>query len=241
MKINRYKSEDELLVAFADFFIATAQKFISENGAFNVVLSGGNSPRKLYELLASSVFYGKLDWTKLYFFFGDERCVPAKDPANNAWMVQQTLFDPLHISSAQIFKINTDLSPESAAAQYMDDISNHFSGRKPSFDLIILGLGDNAHTASLFPFHELLTETQATVKEVFLKDENRYRISMTAPLINLASTISFLVYGANKAEAVHQVLEYETDVQKYPAQLIHPEQGEIQWFLDDAAASRLKK
>ena len=236
MKINIYNTVEELLFAFADYFIVTAQKFIAERGVFNVVLAGGNSPKKLYELLASASFNKKIDWTKLYFFFGDERCVPENDPANNAWMVQQTLFDPLHISSDRIFKIDTALQPEASAAKYFNMITNHFERNTPSFDLIILGLGENAHTASLFPYHSVLKETGATVKEIFLQDENRYRITMTAPLINEAHHITFLVYGKNKVGAVQHVLKDKTDIQKYPAQLINPLHGDLQWFLDESSA-----
>ncbi len=239
MKLNIYKTEKELLSAFADYFTATAKKFISESGIFNVVLSGGNSPKKLFELLASASFNTKIDWTKLFFFFVDERCVPENDSENNAHMVQQILFNPLHISPNNIFKIDTALPPNEAAAQYMEVIKNHFKGNALHFDLIVLGLGDNSHTASLFPYQPVLTETSATVKEVFLPEENRYRVTLTAPLINAAHHIAFLVYGKGKAEAVRHVLKDDTDIQKFPAQLIQPISGDLQWFLDEAAASDL--
>lgn len=238
MKINIYKTEEELVFAFADYFIETAQKYITKRGTFNVVLSGGNSPNKLYTLLAS--LNKKIDWTKVFFFFGDERCVPADDPENNATIVQKTLFNPLHISPDTIFKIDTALSPNEAATKYMEVIKYYFDKSPPCFDLIILGLGENAHTASLFPYHSSLMETTATVKEVFFEEENRYRITMTAPLINLAHNVAFLVYGKNKAEAVRHVLKDETDIQIYPAQLIRPAHGELQWFLDVAAATLLE-
>ena len=146
-------------------------------------------------------------------------------------MVQETLFNPLHISQDKIFKIDTALSPNEAAAKYMEVIKDHFKGNAPQFDLIILGLGDNAHTASLFPYLSVLTETSATVKEVFLQEENRYRITMTAPLINKAHHIAFLVYGKSKAEAVRHVLKDFIDIQKYPAQLILPINGDLTFAL----------
>ncbi|MEO5569958.1 MAG: 6-phosphogluconolactonase [Bacteroidia bacterium] len=236
MKININKTEDDLLSAFAEYFIETAKSSIAERGAFNVVLAGGNSPNKLYELLTSPSYNKKIDWTKLFYFFGDERCVPENDIQNNAGMVQQTLFTPLQISPDKIFKIDTSLSPNEAAAKYREVIKNHFKGSTPHFDLIILGLGENAHTASLFPYHSVLKETTATVKEVFLHEENRYRVTMTAPLINEAHHIAFLVYGKNKAEAVRHVLKDKTDIQNYPAQLIQPVHGDLQWFLDEASA-----
>ena len=236
MKLHIYKTEEELLTGFVSFFIGTAQKFIAKQGTFNIVLSGGNSPKKLYELLASPEYNKKIDWSKIFFFFGDERCVPEGDKENNAGMVQQTLFNPLQISPGKIFKIDTTFSPKEAAAKYAHVIATHFKGRPPHFDLIILGLGENAHTASLFPNNSVLLETAATVKEVYLKNESRYRITMTAPLINAAHQVAFLVYGKNKADAVRHVLKDKNDFQKYPAQLINPANGELQWFMDESAA-----
>ena len=111
MILHIYKTEEELLTGFVSFFIGTAQKFIAKQGTFNIVLSGGNSPKKLYELLASPEYNKKIDWSKIFFFFGDERCVPEGDKENNAGMVQQTLFNPLQISPGKIFKIDTSFSP----------------------------------------------------------------------------------------------------------------------------------
>jgi 6-phosphogluconolactonase len=241
MKIHIYKKEDDLLISFADYFIQTAQKFIADHGAFNVVLSGGNSIKNLYKLLTSTSFNKRIDWTKLFFFFGDERCVPADDTENNAMVAEQMLFTPLHISKENVFKIDTALPPNEAAVKYMEIIKNHFKGNSPHFDLIMLGLGENTHTASLFPYHLVLNENSVTVKEVYVKIENRYRVTMTAPLINLAHNVAFLVYGKNKTEAIRHVLQDETDIQKYPAQLIHPKYGELHWFLDDDAAKSLEK
>ena len=241
MEIIIYKTEEELLSAFANYFINTAQNAIDEHGLFNVVLAGGNSPKKIYQLLASPLFSDQIDWSKLFFFFGDERYVPFNDLENNANMVQQTLFDPLKIAAENIFKMNTSLSPEECAATYIKDISNHFKGKEIHFDLVILGLGENVHTASLFPYHSVLTKHTATVKEIYLEEENRYRITMTAPLISAAHEVAFLVYGENKAKAVRHVIKNEKNIQKYPAQLIQPANGNLKWFLDEKAASDLEK
>ena len=191
--------------------------------------------------MASPEFREQLNWKKVNFFFGDERVVPANDPENNAYMVKRALFDPLNISESKIFAVNTALLPNEAAKQYTATIATHFKGQKPLLDLILLGLGDNAHTASLFPYTPVLTDKTASVQTVFLEVQKVNRITMTAPLINLARNIAFLVYGQDKAEAVKHVLEGEFDPEKYPAQLINPLKGELHWFLDEAAKSLLEK
>ena len=154
-------------------------------------------------------------------------------------MVAKALFDPLHISNRKIFKINTSLSPSACAENYIETIIAHFKGKPVHFDLILLGLGDNAHTASLFPFTDILHEKEPSVKTVFLKEEKTTRISMTAPLINQARNIAFLVFGQNKAIAVQQVNKESTNPEAYPAQLIHSENGAVTWFLDEKAAELL--
>ena len=241
MQIHVFKTVQELLMSMADYFVSTANSSISSRSEFNVALSGGSSPKRLYEMLASPDFKHQVEWDKVNFFFGDERYVPANDPENNALMVKKAMFDPLNIPSSNIFTINTSLSPEEAAKEYTLTIANHFKDQKIQFDLILLGLGDNSHTASLFPHTTVLSDKSASVKAVFLKEQNVYRITMTAPLINQARNIAFLVYGDAKSEAVHHVLENEINEKKYPAQLIHPDEGDLRWYLDAAAASRLKK
>jgi len=241
MSFHILKTTQELIKAIAGHFISVGNNAIASRGEFNVVLSGGNSPKKLYELLASSGYKEQVNWKKVNFFFGDERAVPANDPENNAYMVKRTLFDPLHISRSNIFPINTSLSPQESAKSYTATITAHLDRQELQFDLFLLGLGENAHTASLFPYTPVLTDKSTSVQAVFLEGQKIYRISMTAPLINQARNIAFLVFGQGKAEAVHHVLEDEFDPEKYPAQLIDPVKGELHWFLDEAAASLLEK
>jgi 6-phosphogluconolactonase len=241
MEINIFKTIKELLLAMANYFVSTAQSSISIRGECNIVLSGGSSPKLLYEMLASPDFKHRLDWERVNFFFGDERFVPADDPQNNALMVKNALFDPLNISASRIFVIDTSLSPQEAAGRYTSTVTDHFKARKVRFDLILLGLGDNSHTASLFPYTPVLADKSASIKEVYLEQQNIYRITMTAPLINQARHIAFLVYGEAKADAVHHVLENERNENKYPAQLIQPENGDLKWYIDEAAASRLNR
>lgn len=239
--LHIYKTEHELLKAIAGYFIEIAKRSIEVRKEFNVALSGGKSPKQLYELLSSSEYKTKIDWTKVYFFFGDERYVPADNSQRNSNMIQQTLFDLLDISNTNIFNMDTTLLPDVTANDYYENISAHFKKLPIRFDLILLGLGGNAHTASLFPFTEVLSEQSATVKSVFIQEQNSCRITFTAPLINQARHIAFLVYGKEKATAVHQVLENPIDFEKYPAQLIRPIEGDLNWFLDEEAASLLNK
>jgi len=239
MKLNIFNTENEVLAALAAHFVKIADEAIAANGKFSVALSGGSSPKKLYELLASA-YHDKVKWDQVYFFFGDERNVPQTDKDSNYLMAKTALFDTLHISASNIFPVDTSLSPKEAAKKYEEEIETFFDEGELSFDLILLGLGDNSHTASLFPFTPVLHDRTPGVKEVFLEDQQIYRITLNAPLINEAQHIAFLVYGDAKAVAVHHVLEDDEDIEDFPAQLIEPIVGEIQWFLDTAAAGMLK-
>ncbi|RMG16237.1 MAG: 6-phosphogluconolactonase [Bacteroidetes bacterium] len=239
MHMHVYEGEKSLIAAFADYIIEQVNRSIQSQGFCNISLAGGNSPKAAYTLLASPPLTHQVDWTKVFFFFGDERYVPANNPQYNGGMVDQVFFQPLEIKKHQIFLIDTTLPPDLAAQQYWNDIQAHFKGSPIEFDLILLGLGDNAHTASLFPFTEVLWETEPEVKAVYLKRENVYRITMTAPLINQGKQIAFLVYGARKALAVQHVIQGQKDIAQFPAQLIQPVKGELHWFLDATAAALL--
>ena len=239
MELHISKTAEEVLSALAEYFVARAGQAIERRGRFAVALSGGSSPKKLYELLASPAYHERVAWEQVYFFFGDERNVPHTSPDSNYLMAKKALLDPLGIRSAQVFAVDTDLKPAEAAAQYCVDIEEFFGEKKAKFDLVLLGLGDNAHTASLFPHTPVLQDKSVSVKEVWLPEQQVFRITMTAPLINQARAIAFLVYGADKAEAVAQVLGSERNIEQYPAQLIAPSSEEVQWFLDEAAAGKL--
>lgn len=240
MDLEVYKNPDDLIHAMAKSICELAAEAITARGQFNLVLSGGSSPEKLYELLASKTYKNKIDWKHTYFFFGDERFVPENDSQRNSLMAKKALFDPLKIADSNIFSVNTSDSPEDAAKKYEESITTHFQNKPVEFDFILLGLGDNAHTASLFPNTSVLNETDATVKSVFVKEVDMYRITMTAPLINQAKHIAFLVFGKNKSEAVFNVLENKTgSANEFPARLINSNEKKVQWFLDTAAVSEL--
>lgn len=238
-KLFIYKEIDDLLNALAETICKVSKDAIDMRGKFDFVLSGGNSPKKLYELLASEKFKNKIDWDKVYFFFGDERFVLENDFQRNSVMAEKALFEPLKIKESHIFKVDTTATPEDAAVRYAESIATHFGKEPIEFDFILLGLGDNAHTASLFPNTAVLKATEATIKSVFVKEVDMYRITMTAPLINQARQIAFLVFGKDKADAVYHVLkDSEGTIEQYPARLIK-KSAEIQWFLDQEAASEL--
>ena len=239
MELHIYKTADDVIEGLGNYFAQTVSTAIKQMNECTVVLSGGNSPKKLYELLASTDYRQHIDWDKIYFFFGDERYVPFNDPGNNGNMVKKALFEPLMIPDANIFYINTAIPPDESAKKYAQRILSHFKNKPVRFDLILLGLGDNGHTASLFPHTTVLQEKKALVKAVHLEDPSSYRITMTSPLINEAHAIAFLVYGNAKSNAVYEVLEGKKDFETYPAQLIIPEEGKVHWFLDEDAAKKL--
>lgn len=238
--LHIYNNVDALLTSLADFIVRRAKETILKEGRFSFVLSGGSSPKKLFELLASPRYRDQFEWDKIFFFFGDERYVPADHTDSNFLMAKKALFDSLNISSGQIFKFNTSLAPAGSASAYENDIRAYFGSKAISFDFVLLGLGDNSHTASLFPHTAVLHEKEALVKEEYIEEVKMYRITLTAPLINNAKCIAFLVYGGGKAEAVHHILEDDLNIEEYPAQLIKPQSGELHWFLDEPAASKIK-
>jgi len=241
MDIEILNNPGDTLINLAAYLVTLAERAISDRGKFSVALSGGSSPKAFYELLASDGYKNKVDWDNVYFFFGDERNVPHTDKDSNYLMAKTALLDRLEtIDHSKVFPVDTSLSPDEAAAKYTKTIARYFDGEPQYFDLILLGLGDNSHTASLFTYTPVLHDASSSVKADYLEDQQVYRITFTAPLINDAHHIAFLVYGASKAEAVHHVLEDAKDIENYPAQLIAPTHGEVHWFLDEAAAADIK-
>lgn len=233
-----FDNTDSLLISLADMIVAKAGEAIRTRGRFSFVLSGGSSPKKLFELLASNSYRSKLEWNSIYFFFGDERNVPATHSDSNYLMAKKALFEPLVIREVQVFRMLTELGAAEAAADYERKLNSFFGGTRTDFDLVLLGLGDDAHTASLFPGTPVLHENQKLVASCFVPKVNMDRITLTAPCINQARAVAFLVFGASKAEAIRQIVEGERDFEKYPAQLIAPS-GELLWYIDKPAASLL--
>jgi 6-phosphogluconolactonase len=239
MNLLIYKTLEELNPDLADYIIKIAEMSIEENDRFNFVLTGGSSPKALYHFLATECEH-RIDWEKVYFFFGDERNVPSTDEQYNGLMAKKTLLDPLNIQDDHIFYVDTTLPPDEAAQAYQNAINKHFKGLEINFDLILLGMGDDAHTASIFPNTSLVKEQIAGIKSVYVDKLNTHRISFTAPLINQADHVVFLVFGENKAEALkHVVADTDKNYNQYPSQLIDPIDGKLTWFTDEAATQLL--
>jgi 6-phosphogluconolactonase len=238
MKLNIFKNQEELNEQLAQYTIAIAKEAIQQKGRFDLVLTGGSSPKGLYKLL-STTYKDQIDWDKTYFFFGDERTVLPFEKDYNGLMAKESFFDNLSLKDGHIFYVDTNLAPEEAAADYKTRLDQHFGNQPIVFDLILLGMGDDAHTASIFPHTDLVSQQEATVKSVWVEKLNTNRVSLTAPLINQAKHIAFITFGQNKAEALKNVLGKQRNVEEYPSQLINPEKGDLQWFIDAAAASLL--
>lgn len=240
MNVTIFKDRDELQEALAETICNISQEAIATRGEFNFVLSGGSSPQHLYKLLSSNAYKDKIDWKHTYFFFGDERFVAEDDPQRNSLMAKRFLFDFLKIPAAHIVKVDTSGTPLEAAQKYAKTIELHFKNNPIHFDLVLLGMGDDGHTASLFPYATVLKETEATVKSVYVEKLNMDRITMTAPLINQSRNVAFLVFGEEKSQALYHVIQdSKASSQKYPAKLIQPKNGKLTWFLDAKAGSLL--
>ncbi|EOR93624.1 6-phosphogluconolactonase, eukaryotic type [Arcticibacter svalbardensis MN12-7] len=236
--IGIYKNQQDLSTAAADLFIATAKDAITKRGSFTVALTGGNSPALLYALLGDSPYKEEVEWDKVFVYWGDERWVPLDDEKSNARMAFDTLLNHVPIPHDHIFPMwEEGESPQLYAIKYEQLLDLHVTAER--FDLILLGMGDDGHTASLFPGTAVLQENKKRVAAYYLAAQEMYRITLTAPMINLARTIIIMLYGLNKANALYEVLEGERNTEKYPAQLIQPIDGEVHWLVDEAAAKKL--
>ncbi|MEJ7768316.1 MAG: 6-phosphogluconolactonase [Chitinophagaceae bacterium] len=241
MPIHIYKNTDDLNKAVCEWMTGYINSTLEKNGRFTIALSGGSTPKKLHTLLAASPFKEKIDWGKMHFFWGDERAVPFTDERNNAKMAFDTLLNLVPISANQVHIMRTDITPEDSAAAYEGILHGYFDETATTFDLVLLGMGDDGHTLSLFPGTEIIHEQNAWTKAFLLTSQNMYRISLTAPVVNKAACVAFLATGSKKAGTLKQVLygDYLPDI--YPSQLIKPNNGEAHWFIDEDAASELDK
>ncbi len=225
-------------------FVSLARAAILKSGHFTVALAGGSTPKNLYKLLASEKFRALIDWSKIYFFFGDERNVAPDDEQSNYRMANENLFEPLKIKDANIFRWQTELKDaEAVAADYEQTIKSFFNlgeNEFPRFDLILLGMGDDGHTASLFPFTDALAERRKIAVANKVEKLNATRLTLTFPAINNAANVAFLVAGENKAEVLRAVLQGENEPENYPSQNVKPTNGTLFWLIDKAAARALR-
>lgn len=239
-EIEIYENSPELAWAAALRFAGLAEQFVAEQGKFSVALSGGSTPKAMLSLLAGKPFADSLPWHSIYFFWGDERSVPPDHADSNFRMATEALLSKVGVPQQNIFRIPAeDEDHQSAANRYSAAIQQFFNTDHPQFDLVFLGMGADGHTASLFPGTAALQITDRIAVANFVEKLNGWRISLTAPIINQARNVIFLIAGEDKAAALKEVLEGERQPETYPSQLIHPTSGALLWMLDEAAAGLL--
>lgn len=235
-----FDNPDEVAQAAAARFVELGQAAIAERGQFTVALAGGSTPKRAYELLASEEYKNQLDWSKVHIFFGDERAVPPDDAESNYRMANEALLSRVALPLKNIHRMNGIGDAISNARLYEDEMRTYFNDSAwPRFDLILLGMGDDGHTASLFPGTEVLAEREAWVAGIWVEKFGAFRLTLTAPAINHAAHIIFLATGENKAEPLAEVLSDKHDRERLPAQLIKPLDGSLEWLIDKAASTRL--
>lgn len=232
----------ELLArAAAQLFVTLTQAPAPEQRQFNVALAGGTTPRRVYELLASDEFRNQVNWQLVHLFFGDERTVAPNDPESNYGMARDALISRASIPESNVHPIPSLGDPDENARDYERELKLHFQDTPwPQFDLVLLGMGEDGHTASLFPGTAATGETRAWVVANWVERLNESRITLTAPAINSALNILFLVTGEKKATRLAEVISGPFQPQVLPAQLIKPTNGLLLWMVDAAAASRLR-
>ena len=243
------KNADTLAARAAEMVTAAARAAIQQRGKFTLVLSGGSTPEKLYALLAQPERSAAIDWLNVSLFFGDERFVSAEDPASNFGMARRSLLGGINVPTAQVFAMPTDEeSPAKVAAAYSRELGRAFgqtpdSAPPPRFDLVLLGLGDDGHTASLFEGKDSLhvTDKWVTWSSPGVLPPLVDRITLTYPVLNATREVVFLVAGQKKADVLQEVLEGVPGFDQYPAAGVRPTEGTLTWLVDESAASRLRR
>jgi 6-phosphogluconolactonase len=241
-EIQVFESSAALMEAAAQEVLKAALQAVSERGRFTWALSGGSTPRDLYRLLASDPFRDRMPWEAIHFFWGDERHVPPDHPESNFRMAREAMLDAAPVPADNVHRIHAE-EPDAhrAAAEYEDELRFFFGlppGYWPRFDLILLGLGKDGHTASLFPGGSAVHERQRLVVAAWVEAQKTWRITLTPPVLNHARRTVFLVTGEEKAETLRTVIEGEREPERYPAQVV---EGDRLWMVDRAAARLLAR
>jgi 6-phosphogluconolactonase len=246
--ITIYPDSEHWVAGVADFIVGLAARAIAERGRFTLALSGGNTPRSVYARLGRPDYLDRIDWSKVLVFSVGERCVPPEDPRSSYQMLRTALFDHLPLHAANIHRMRGEDEPDQAAAAYSAELQRTFGGDvvaggppPDGFDLILLGLGSNGHTASLFPGLAGVTESVHWVMAQYVEVMSTWRVTLTPVIINAAHNVAFLVAGAEKAEIMRKVLEGPYQPVVLPAQIIRPSRGELRWLVDAAAAANLSR
>jgi 6-phosphogluconolactonase len=230
--------------AAARFFCSSAVAAVKARGVARIAISGGSTPKRMFELLAdrSKPYFAEVPWDGMHLFWVDERSVPPTDADSNYRMTSEALLQHVPLPPARVYRMEGELQPEVAAARYESRIRNAFKlegAQTPTFDLILLGMGEDGHTASLFPHTAGIDEMNAIVMANHVPQKDTWRITLTWPVINQAREVAFLIEGAAKAEVLHDVLLGAYDPEAKPSQLIRPASGQLTFLLDRAAAAKL--
>ena len=241
MEIHIAPDAGQVSEELASWITDCIQEVLRTQDRFTFVLSGGSTPKKLYDLLAASPYKEKIPWEKLHFFWGDERAVPFEDDRNNAKMCYDELLNKVPVIAENIHVMRTDIEPAESVAAYEKVLKQYFEDSETTFDFVLLGMGDDGHTLSLFPETEVIHEAERWVSTFFLAAQDMYRITLTAPVVNAAKYVAFMAVGSGKAVTLKSVLEDEKNLDKFPSQIIQPTAGELHWFVDEAAAALLEK
>ena len=225
-----------LAEAAAVSFVEAATQALTVQARWAVALSGGATPRAAYQRLAAPDLAGRVDWARVHFFWGDERCVPPDHPDSDYGMARAALLDHIPVPAANVHRLRGELDPQEAAGAYQAELERFFRPALPRFDLIWLGLGEDGHTASLFPGTAALHEAERWVTANWVEVLHTWRLTLTPPIINHAAQAAFLVSGSRKAQILREVLHgaYQPDV--WPAQLVQPAPGRLTWLVDRAAS-----
>ncbi|MEI2688939.1 MAG: 6-phosphogluconolactonase [Anaerolineae bacterium] len=231
-----FPDKDAFIAGAAEFMVQQAAEALAARGRWTVALAGGGTPRPIYAQLAQAGNSDRIDWRGVHVFFGDERCVPPDDSRSNYRMARETLLDHVALPPENVHRMAGEMDPALAALAYEQEIRRLFrSVATPALDLVCLGLGDNGHTASLFPGTASLREQARWVVPQYVEVMQSWRVTMTAPLINAARHVAFFVEGAGKAEMLQRVLHGPYDPDVLPAQMIQPADGQLHWLVDAAA------
>jgi 6-phosphogluconolactonase len=238
-RFHNYPGKTGLAEAAAAFVATKIDEAVSARGTCTVVLAGGSTPRDVYGLLAQAPYASSIPWGSVEVFFGDERCVPPDDSQSNFRMANESLLSRVPLLVGHIHRMRGEIEPERAAAEYAQELERVFGAGDPGFDLVLLGMGADGHTASLFPGTAAVAETRAPVAATWVTKLSSWRISLTFPALNSASTVMMLVSGLDKADTIARVFDAATPSPDLPVTLLNPRSGELHWFLDSDATSRL--
>ncbi|MEO6390845.1 MAG: 6-phosphogluconolactonase, partial [Pyrinomonadaceae bacterium] len=224
----------------AEMFTGIAREAIAERGRFDVALSGGSTPRMTYEMLASEEYSSRVDWPLVHFFWSDERCVAPDNEQSNYLLAAEAMLNHLPIEPEQIHRMHGEDESAQAAAAYEAELRTHFGSDEPRFDLIYLGMGDDGHTASLFPGSPAVDDLDHLVSAPFVEKFQTHRLTMTLLTINAAAQVIFLTAGAAKTNVLREVLrDGDSGAAPLPARLVRPANGDLLWLVDEAAAAKL--